>query len=140
MKYIILITGLSGSGKTSLSRAIINKLDNSTLFNADDVRKRYNDWSFSSLGRKRQCERMKLLASQCDEKIVICDFIAPTKKIRNEFNADFIVWMDTVTNSIYKDTDKLYEIPTNYDLRVSSKDALYWTSIIVNTIFDNKKE
>ena len=45
-------------------------------------------------------------------KIAIADFICPTKKTREEFNADFSVWMDTIKEGRFEDTNKLFEKPT----------------------------
>ena len=95
----ILIMGLPGSGKTYFSRALKKYLEkNSTLinlpeqatdvewfnyrarvewFNADDVRKKFNDWDFSETGRIRQSHRMRELADASDANFVICDFVAP---------------------------------------------------------------
>ena len=92
----ILIMGLPGSGKTTLAKALYKKLD-CVWFNADEVRKQFNDWDFSDEGRLRQAYRMRDLADEEIKKgnTVICDFVAPTHQIREIFNADLIIWVDT---------------------------------------------
>ena len=94
----ILICGLPGSGKTWLAERLVNNIDNCAWFNADIVRKKENDWDFSPEGRSRQANRMKTLAdTQSNEgKIAICDFVAPTKEIRESFDPDYLIWLDTV--------------------------------------------
>ena len=60
MSKTILIYGLPGSGKTTLANKIFQKLENSIVFNGDFIRKKFNDWDFSELGRERQAKRMKV--------------------------------------------------------------------------------
>ena len=79
MTQRILIMGLPGSGKTMLAGALKRYLEENgtismcraemlpmpsdgtgaqvTWFNADDVRRKYNDWDFSREGRIRQSIR-----------------------------------------------------------------------------------
>ena len=49
--------GLPGSGKTTLANELAPMLKAKRL-NADEVRKKANDWDFSEEGRKRQSKRM----------------------------------------------------------------------------------
>ena len=96
-----------------------------------------NDWDFSDEGRKRQSFRMKALANFEKEngRIVICDFICPTKKAREIFNADYCIWMDTIKKSNYEDTDKIFEEPQNFNLRISRWDQ-YSPSEVASLIKD----
>jgi adenylylsulfate kinase len=102
--------GLSGSGKTTLTKELLKILPNSESFNADEIRTQYNDWDFSDQGRIRQCERMKKLAEESKANYVICDFIAPTNEIRQKFNADFLVFVDTIDSCKYKDTNNIFKL------------------------------
>ena len=113
--------GLPGSGKTYLTQRLVPLL-NAAWYNADQVRKMSNDWDFSDEGRKRQSYRMRSLANFEIEngRMVICDFICPTKRAREIFDADFCIWMDTIKESNYKDTDKIFEEPEDYNLRISA--------------------
>jgi adenylylsulfate kinase len=108
----ILIMGLSGAGKTWLAKHLQKEL-NCAWYNADAVRKAANDWDFSDEGRMRQAERMKLLADfeSSHKRMVICDFICPTRKCRESFDPDITIWLDTVKTSKYQDTDELFEKP-----------------------------
>ena len=119
----ILIMGLSGSGKTFLSKLLQKELS-CAWYNADNLREMANDWDFSNEGRKRQSFRMKALADfeKANGRLVICDFICPTKEAREIFDADYCIWMDTIKESNYKDTDKIFEKPTKFDLKISSWD------------------
>jgi adenylylsulfate kinase len=106
----ILICGLPGSGKTTLAEPF-SKLIGAVHLNADAVREEYNDWDFSPEGRMRQAQRMKYLADGVVKtgKHVVADFIAPTKKSRQEFGADYVVWMDTIKEGRFEDTNSIYE-------------------------------
>jgi len=127
----ILITGLSGSGKTTLAKALAKEL-NAKHLNADEIRHEYNDWDFSKAGRLRQAHRIKNLSDKHD--LVVCDFIAPKAIHRHIVDADILVWMDTIKESQYKDTDSLFEPPNEYNFRITEKNADKYVKIICNSI------
>lgn len=114
----ILICGLPDTGKTYLTERIIKHIDNICWFNADKVREMVNDWDFSDKGRIRQSERMKTFADFESKhgRIVICDFVAPTKRTRDLFDADFKIWMNTHNKSKYENTNKIFEEPTDCNI------------------------
>ena len=55
----ILIMGLPGSGKTTLASYLVPMLKAKWL-NADQIRKKYNDWDFSNRGRLRQAKECQI--------------------------------------------------------------------------------
>ena len=136
----ILVMGLPGAGKTTLSKFLVEKL-NAAWLNADEIRKKFNDWDFSEEGRIRQAKRMKDLSDNylSQGKNVVADFICPTPKTRQDFDADFIIWMDTIKSCKFEDTNVMFVPPDNYDLRVTSKDASEWTKKIISKL-SNKQE
>jgi adenylylsulfate kinase len=132
----ILIMGLPGSGKTTLAEKLsVDLFDRTHLsvywFNADEVREQFDDWDFSLQGRLRQAHRMKELADTYKDEIVICDFVAPLKKVRDIFDADYVIWMNTVTESQYEDTNKLFEMPEKFNIVVTEKNVEKWSAIII---------
>jgi len=134
----ILIMGLPGAGKTYLAQYVLEKLQNAgksvSWLNADDVRKKFDDWDFSIEGRIRQSKRMRELADGMTTDYVICDFICPLTEMRDNFGADWTVWVDTITESRYNDTDKLFVPPEKYDFRIKTKEAPYWCELVAYTI------
>ena len=116
----ILIFGLPGSGKTTLAEPFAKEIGGIWI-NADEVRERYHDWDFSPEGRLRQAERMGYLADGVVSagKIAVADFVAPTFLSRIKFKADFEVWMNTIEESKYEDTNAMFEKPLEWDYHVA---------------------
>ena len=136
----ILIMGLPGSGKTTLAKLLV-PMFNAVWLNADKVREEVNDWDFSPTGRTRQADRMKNYAQKAldNNRNVIADFVCPTEQTRADFRADYIVWMDTIKEGRFEDTNKMFEQPTNYDFRVPHKDAQMFSFLIKQDILDKLK-
>lgn len=134
----ILIMGLPGAGKTTLAQTLRNLIqdNNKTVewFNADLVRRAYDDWDFSETGRIRQSVRMRELADKIKSDYVICDFVCPLPIMRDNFAADFVVWLDTITQGRYQDTNQVFVAPDKYDIRVPEKNAEKWARKIYEQI------
>lgn len=116
----ILVMGLPGSGKTYLSERLQPLLE-SAWFNADKVRSMAGDWDFSEDGRTRQSLRMRSIADfeSSHGRIVICDFVCPTKETRKVFEADITIWLDTIQEGRFEDTNALFEPPENVDFHIT---------------------
>jgi len=112
--------GLPGSGKTYLTERLAPLLK-AAWYNADKVREMANDWDFSDEGRARQSNRMKTFADfeKSHNRFVVCDFVCPTKSTRENFDADIVVWMDTITEGRFEDTNKLFQNPKNVDFHIT---------------------
>jgi adenylylsulfate kinase len=143
MSTKILIMGLPGVGKSTLAVELKEFFESMAMtvdwFNADQVRRQYNDWDFSDSGRIRQAERMRDLASASTAMYVICDFIAPLPAMREIFNADYTIWVDTSVESRYDDTTAAFVPPSKYNFCVDTKDAPKWSQLIVRHILHLKK-
>ena len=162
----ILIMGLPGAGKTYLAQALKKYLeDNGDLmkinpqrvltyegipgsnffkvgvdwFNADDIRKKYNDWDFTNAGRIRQSLRMFQFAIECTGEFVICDFVAPLVEMRNNFKADWTIWVDTIDKGRYEDTNKAFIPPEQYDFRITEQHCEKWAEFIGEHILSSRR-
>mgnify|MGYP000350047883 CR=1 FL=1 len=115
----ILIMGLPGSGKTWLAERLQKELE-CAWFNADEVRRMANDWEFGEDARVRQARRMRNIADYekgCG-RTVICDFVCPTEMTRYIFEADYVIWMDTIKECRFEDTNKMFQCPDKVNIRL----------------------
>ncbi len=124
---IILIMGLPGAGKTTLASQLVPLLKAKWL-NADEVRKEANDWDFSVEGRVRQAKRMWSKAEEYKNQghHVVADFVCPTPEARSLFPADYTIWVDTINEGRFDDTNKMFVKPSKYDFHVTTQDAKNW--------------
>ena len=132
---IILIMGLPGAGKTTLAEQLAPKL-NAKRLNADEVRKNANDWDFSEEGRIRQAKRMAEFAQKLKKEgnYVLADFICPTPEARSLFPADYIIWVDTIKEGRFEDTNQMFIKPEKFNFQVTSKDVKYWVPKILKDL------
>lgn len=140
----ILVMGLPGAGKTYLAQCLVKVLEAEgkkiSWLNADDVRRKYNDWDFSHEGRIRQSKRMRELAeTYTDADFVICDFVAPLLEMRNNFKADWTIWLDTIEKGRFEDTNKVFVAPDVYDFRITEQNGEKWSEFIAAHIIDDKR-
>ena len=135
--------GLPGSGKTTLASELVPLL-NAKWINNDKVRKAANDWDFSEEGRIRQAKRMADLTEKYRKeghyKYLIADYICPTAKTRGLFGADYVVWVDTIKEGRFDDTNKMFVKPKKFDFRVTSKNAELWANKIAEELIFKKKD
>ena len=127
--------GLPGAGKTTLANEIAPYL-NAKRLNADEVRQAADVWDFSKEGRIRQAKRMAKFALKLkgEGHYVIADFIAPTPEARSLFPADFVIWVDTIKEGRFEDTNQMFIKPEKYDFHVTSQDASVWAEKIIKEI------
>ena len=132
---IILIMGLPGAGKTTLANELAKLIECKRL-NADEIRKAANDWDFSEEGRKRQAKRMsnEALKIKKEGNNVIADFICPTPEARKLFPADYTIWVDTIKEGRFEDTNQMFVKPEKFDFHVTTQDGKLWASKIAEDL------
>lgn len=164
MPVKILVMGLPGSGKTYFAERLKKYLEDFSnvihmpaermmhlelpptswkakvdWFNADEIRKRFNDWDFSKEGRIRQSLRMAEFALKCSGDFAICDFVAPLPEMRHNFKADWTIWLDTIEAGRYEDTNKIFVEPDVYDFRITEQNAERWAEFVGMHILENRR-
>ena len=131
----LLIMGLPGAGKTTLAKDLAYRF-NAVHFNADQVRATTNkDLGFSIEDRIEHARRMGCMCDSVNlcNFDVIADFVCPTEKTRLAFNPSHIIWMNTIQEGRFEDTNKMFTPPSlmvpdiiitdfNYDL-----DQIYYS-------------
>jgi len=131
---IIQIIGLPGSGKTTLATILVDRI-NAVHLNADYVRATINsDLGFTPENRvehsRRLGEMAKMLSGQGLD--VVVDFICPTAATRAAFGKpDICIWMDTITEGRFENTNKLWEIPTEFNYHFTAYDSKGQTDLII---------
>ena len=138
--------GLQGSGKTTLASKLVTFLK-AKWINNDEARRAANDWDFSEKGRLRQAKRMADLVEKYKKEgrydYLITDYICPTPKTRAIFNADYVIWVDTIAKGRFEDTNKMFVKPKKFDFRVTTQNAELWAYQIADQLipykWDNKK-
>ena len=123
----ILLCGLPGAGKTTLAKRLVETLGNADWYNADSIREQFKDWDFSPEGRARQMKRMQDFTrkSVARNRYGIADFVCPTQALRDEFRGDYVIWMNTIKEGRFEDTNKMFEAPANVDMEVTADE--WWT-------------
>jgi len=136
--------GLPGAGKTTLAQHLLELLERADMkciwINADRVRQEYDDWDFSTEGRIRQSKRMRELADKIECDYVICDFVCPLPEMRVNFAADYTVWVDTISEGRYNDTNHIFVKPEigEYQFRITEQDAPAMSGLVARTILHNE--
>ena len=129
--------GLPGSGKTTLASKLVPLLK-AKWINNDEVRKAANDWDFSEEGRIRQAKRVAEIAEKFKKEgnyqYLVADYICPTPQTRSLFNADYIIWVNTIKKGRFDDTNKMFVKPEKFDFEVTTQDAELWAKKIVEKI------
>ena len=133
-----MIFGLPGSGKSTLAEKLVEVLGNADWHNADKIRETFNDWDFSPEGRERQSLRMRdyVRKSVAKGNYGVADFVCPTNELREKNVPEYVIWMNTIEEGRFEDTNKMFVPPKDYDFKVPYMDASMWAFLIKQDIFD----
>jgi adenylylsulfate kinase len=135
--------GLPGAGKTTFAHHLRQQLAGAghsvEWFNADQLRSLHNDWDFSQEGRLRQSQRMADRAQASSAQWVIADFVAPLAQQREIYQADWTVWIDTIEQGRFEDTNRVFDPPATYDFRITQQNAPVWASYVVDHLVSARR-
>lgn len=132
---------MPGSGKTTIAKALSDRI-NAIHLNADEVRADLSsDLGFSEGDRLEQARRLGAMARLLSGQgyPVVIDFVCPTEETRAAFGfADILVWMDTISEGRFADTNSIWEAPTNFDVRFNDLEQENKADTIISTfnLFD----
>jgi hypothetical protein len=59
--------------------------------------------------------------------------------MRNNFKADWTIWMDTIDHGRFEDTNRAFIPPEVYDFRVIEQDATKWAAYIGSRILNDQR-
>jgi len=85
---------------------------------------------------KDRQEEWQILQKKLKEEgnFVVADFVCPTPEARELFPADFIIWVDTIKEGRFDDTNKMFVKPDKFDYHVTTQDAKNWAPKIIKEI------
>ena len=69
-----------------------------------------------------------------EQNFIVADFICPTPEARSLFPADYVIWVDTIKEGRFDDTNKMFVKPDKYDFHVRTQDAKNWATKIYKEI------
>ena len=128
--------GLPGSGKTTLAERLVPKLK-AIWFNADAVRSEIStDLGFTEEDRLEHARRMGKLCEFSAKygSFAVADFVCPTKKARELFDADFTIWVNRIEEGRFEDTNKMFEKPENYDIELNEGTPEEWLDQVLTIL------
>jgi hypothetical protein len=59
--------------------------------------------------------------------------------MRNNFKADWTIWIDTIDKGRYEDTNKAFVPPDVYDFRITEQNAEKWVEFVGQHILENRR-
>ncbi len=128
--------GLPGSGKTTLAELLVPKLK-AVWFNADAIRSEISkDLGFTEEDRLEHARRMGKLCEFSSKygSFSVADFVCPTKKARELFNADFTIWVNRIDEGRFEDTNKMFERPDRYDIELTDGTPEEWLQQVLEVL------
>jgi adenylylsulfate kinase len=69
-----------------------------------------------------------------NREYIIADFVCPLQEMRDIYDPDFLIWVDTIAEGRFQDTNQVFVPPDQYDVRVTEQDAGKWATIIYEQI------
>ena len=114
----------------------VHVIENDNIFNDDsEVSMGADKWVSTTIYNQEEDNTAKAIKKLKDEgNYVVADFICPTPEARSLFPADYIIWVDTIKEGRFDDTNKMFVKPDKFDFLVATQDAKKWAPIILKEI------
>jgi hypothetical protein len=129
-KFRVLVMGLPGSDRKTVSKNLNELIPNSTLLKSLTVRKELKDLDFSYDGRMRQTYRILNIARQKKEEVVIIDMACPYPEMIEVLNPDVVIWASKNKNCKYIETLEQFVPPKLYDVKCDKITSSTYSEII----------
>jgi hypothetical protein len=137
IKLIIQVIGLPGSGKTTFSQKLCDRID-AILINADEVRSDLSkDLGFSIDNRIEQARRLGAIARLLHDqgKTVVVDFVCPTAETRKAFGRpDYLIWMNTISQGRFENTNNIWQNPEWHDYEFTDLEQNNKVDVIIKEL------
>lgn len=135
--FRILVMGMPGSLKNSISEKLTAKFENASIINSMQQRILHKDVDFSIDGQMRHCYRILNLARNSKSKVTIINMACPLPKMRQILNPDIVVWVSDKTECQYSELNEIYVPPIFYDIECDddSEDSI---DAIIKRIFTKR--
>jgi len=59
--------------------------------------------------------------------------------MRHNFKADWTIWVDTIDQGRFEDTNRMFQEPAQYDFRVTEQNAAKWAEFVADHILENRR-
>ncbi len=84
-------------------------------------------------GKQKEWQNFALKLKESGN-FVVADFVCPTPEARELFPADFVIWVDTIKEGRFDDTNKMFVRPDKFNFHVTTQDAKNWAPKIIKEI------
>ena len=118
-RFRILVMGLPGSAKNSITTKLAERFENSHVINSMHERIQHKDVDFTADGQMRHCYRLLNLARNSPGTITVINMACPLPKMRTILNPDIVVWVSDRDSCQYEELNKMYVPPAYYDIECS---------------------
>ena len=119
-KFRILVMGMPGSFKNSITEKLAKKFENVSIINSMQQRILHKDVDFSIDGQIRHCYRLLSLARNSHTQVTIINMACPLPKMRQILNSDIVVWVSDKTESVYDELNQIYVPPVYFDIECNN--------------------
>ena len=115
-----------------MAEKLVEVLGNADWHNADKIRETFDDWDLNE-GRERQSLRMRdyVRKSVAKGNYGVADFVSLQMNLRKECSPEYVIWMDTIEEGRFEDTNKMFEQPDGSTF-INVRTDEWWTEEVAD--------